>query len=708
MGDRRKEPNGVNFVFCVHNHQPVDNFDHVFQKAYADAYKPFFDVMQRHPTIKFCAHFSGPLLEWIEKNRLEMFMSLRAMADAGRLELLGGGFYEPVFAMLPDGDVLGQIEMMSRYLRKNFGADAQGLWIPERVWEPGYASILARSGARYAVLDDFHFRAAGLRDEELRSWFITEDRGEIFRVFPLREALRYSIPFREPEATIDYLRAQPEGSIVVYADDGEKFGVWPRTKKHCYEDGWLERFLRALESAPDIRTTTFREALASTPAAGRVYLPACSYREMGEWSMLPGAQPDFEKWIEEVRRQGRFDAVKHFSPGGTWRNFRAKYPEANLMYGRMLGVSKKVAEAPPAARKAAEPELYRAQCNCGHWHGVFGGLYLPHLRNSIYRHLILAENALESDGTFGYKTLDLDLDGREDYRLHNKALNLFILPAQGARLAEMDVRPRAVNLTAGLSRRRETYHEKVRRAVLDTGEAKSIHDVVLTKVAGIERHLEYDRYTHASLLDHFFEPGATIEDVAAGRREMGDFLEAPYRGSAIRKGPRVVAEFVREGFVRPPGGAPVPVRVRKEAALEEDRPEFTVEYAVRNLGTAPLSAEFGVEFFLAALSATQPDAFLHRGDFKPAGALGEAQDLPGGRPLWVFDSWHDLNLGIFASGDAGFRVAPIRTVSMSEGGFELIYQGTVVMPRWAVTLEPEKEWHAVVTHKVGLVDRDVR
>ncbi len=696
----------VNFVFCVHNHQPVDNFDHVLQKAYADAYQPFLDLLQRHPSIKFCAHFSGPLLEWIEKNRLEMFIALRSMVDAGRLELLGGGFYEPIFSMLPEADVLGQLEMMSRYLQRHFGAEPKGLWIPERVWEPGYASLLARSGARYAVLDDFHFRAAGLRDDELRSYFLTEDRGELFRVFPLREALRYAIPFREPDWTVQYLRSQPEGAVVVYADDGEKFGSWPRTKQHCYEYGWLERFLKALESAPEIRTCTFQEALA-LPPAGRVYLPSCSYREMGEWSMLPGERTEFERWVEELRRQGRFDSVKHFLPGGTWRNFKARYPEANLMYGRMLSVSRKLADAPPAARRAAEPELYRAQCNCGHWHGVFGGLYLPHLRHSVYRHLIAAENELEKDSGLGVRTLDLDLDGCEDVRLFHRGLNLFVLPSQGGRLAEIDVRDRLVNLTPGLSRRPEPYHAKAREAVLDTGEAKSIHDVVLTKVSGIERFLEYDTYTHASLLDHFLEPGTTPAEAASGRRESGDFLEAPYRVVTQRRGERVIAQLTRDGRVRC-AGRDVPVRVTKEVGLAEDLREFSVEYAVRNLGPSRLETMFAVEYFLAAFSPTAPDAFLHRGDFQPIGTLGEIQEIPGGMPLRVFDDWHDLDLGFVASGDATFWIVPIRTVSMSEGGFELLYQGTLLMPRWTLRLDPEKEWRAVVTHKVALIEKGVQ
>ena len=72
----------------------------------------------------------------------------------------------------------------------------------------------------------------------------------------------------------------------MYADDGEKFGSWPKTYKHVYEDGWLEQFLETLRRNKDwIRTTTFREAVEKLPSRGRVYLPDASYREMMEWAL---------------------------------------------------------------------------------------------------------------------------------------------------------------------------------------------------------------------------------------------------------------------------------------------------------------------------------------------------------------------------------------------------------------------------------------
>src|SRR6266436_5135757 len=81
-----------------------------------------------------------------------------------------------------------------------------------------------------------------------------------------------------------------------------------------------------------------------------------------------------------------------FLRGGHWRNFLVKYPEANRMHKKMLALSALCRERgdPPAARRA----IGRSQCNDAYWHGVFGGLYLPHLRAAIWRNLALAEGEL--------------------------------------------------------------------------------------------------------------------------------------------------------------------------------------------------------------------------------------------------------------------------------------------------------------------------
>ena len=76
----------------------------------------------------------------------------------------------------------------------------------------------------------------------------------------------------------------------MFGDDGEKFGTWPETHKHVYEDGWLERFFDALlQNQHWIQVTTLAETIDHVPPVGKIYLPDSSYREMTEW-VLPTEQ----------------------------------------------------------------------------------------------------------------------------------------------------------------------------------------------------------------------------------------------------------------------------------------------------------------------------------------------------------------------------------------------------------------------------------
>src|SRR3954454_16269120 len=107
----RKNPPmpGVRLILALHNHQPVGNFDGVFEAAYRDSYLPFLEVMEDYPQIPFALHTSGPLLEWLEARRAEYVARVRALVEAGRLEVLGGGFSEPILTMIPHRDRVGQI-----------------------------------------------------------------------------------------------------------------------------------------------------------------------------------------------------------------------------------------------------------------------------------------------------------------------------------------------------------------------------------------------------------------------------------------------------------------------------------------------------------------------------------------------------------------------------------------------------------------------
>ena len=121
------------FLLLIHSHQPVGNFESVFESAYQKSYLPFVQAVVRHPGIRLALHYSGPLLEWMEARHPEFFDLLRSLIEKGQVELLGGGFYEPILIAIPPEDRAEQILRLANFIEEKFGARPQGAWLAERV-----------------------------------------------------------------------------------------------------------------------------------------------------------------------------------------------------------------------------------------------------------------------------------------------------------------------------------------------------------------------------------------------------------------------------------------------------------------------------------------------------------------------------------------------------------------------------------------------
>ncbi len=365
----------LRFVFGLHLHQPVGNFDHVMADHVRDVYRPIIERATAAGFFPLTLHVSGPLFEWLEQHDTAWLDMIGRLAADRRVELLLAGFDEPILAALPRPDRLEQIGRMREYLTRRFGVDASGLWLTERVWQPELAADLAEAGVEYALVDDRHFLVSGFRHDELHRPHHTESDGRRVGLLAIDERLRYLIPFRPPEETAEYLRqlrSQGHG-LAVLADDGEKFGGWPGTKDWVYGSGWLDTFLKTMEkliSGGEIQLCTGQEAFRQVASGGLAYLGTASYREMEKWALPPVAQRELTK-LEDKLGPKDLAASASFVRGGHWHHFLVKYPESNRMHKAMVALStlSRSRGDPPEARRA----IGRAQCNDAYWHGVFGG-----------------------------------------------------------------------------------------------------------------------------------------------------------------------------------------------------------------------------------------------------------------------------------------------------------------------------------------------
>jgi alpha-amylase len=671
----------VTLVLILHDHQPVGNFDQVFEHSYRDAYLPFLEFLERRPRFKIALHSSGPLLQWIALHAPDYLRRLRVLVERAQVELWGGGFFEPVLASIPESDRRGQIQAMSDWLELEVGQRPRGLWLTERVWEPSLASSLALAGVEYTAVDDAHFVAAGLPRDRLWGIYQTEDQGHALRVFPIHRELRYAIPFAAPEETIALLGRVAElhdDAVAVLGDDGEKFGVWPGTHALCYQERWLDRFADLIEANSWIELRSPSEAVAHAAPLGLIYLPTASYHEMQEWSLPPEGQERYHAAAE--RLSDRFgDETHDLLRGGLWRNFESRYPESSRPHKRVLHASRRLgidASGDREAWKAARTHLWRAQCNDAYWHGVFGGLYLPHLRAAIYRELIAVETYL-CGGRARSDHADLDLDGYDDAALENGNAAAWI-GARGGSLWGFDDRRRLWNYGDTLARRPEYYHARLKQAVVGGAEGKTIHGALRLKEPGLARLVEtYDARGRESFLDRWSESGV-VHDWGHDRFAIED-----------RDGAGVVARA-------PSSGAPA---LQKQFGLAGDG-SLEVLYTLSS--DRPRAGVLAVELNLGLHVPNADDRYVEVEGRRasPSHFAARARHERVTRCAFV-DEWADRRLDVACDPPATLERAPIETVSLSEAGAERVFQGVEASLHFDLALAPERS----ATIRIALVPR---
>jgi 4-alpha-glucanotransferase/alpha-amylase len=656
-------PQRVSLLFGVHAHQPVGNFPEVLMDAHLRCYRPFLRVLYRYPDFCFAVHFSGWLLDYLIEHYPEDMSLLRKMVQRGQVELFGAGDTEPVLAVIPNRDRMGQIETFSNKLAARLGQHPQGAWLTERVWEATVVPALADCGIRYVTVDDYHFLCAGKTHAELNGYFTTEEDTRSLDLFPISENLRYKIPFSPVDETIDYLESLADNNssntrnAAIYFDDIEKFGIWPETYQWVYEKGWLEQFIQRVLASTKICPRHYSEYHAAEKTRGIVYLPTVSYIEMNEWTLPAQSAGTYADLVQQAKASGWYEHKKAFLRGGIWKNFFSRYPESNWMHKRMLGLSTRLAALPEKQRTVQmQRKLYESQANDAYWHGLFGGLYLPHLRRAVYNAIVELEALLDTCAARpACFTEDTDLDGVEEAYHQNGILQAVLKLDSFASICELDAYRLKHNFGDTLRSQAEHYHQKIQ-----PGE-RNLPSHETTGIASAHDRISYKHEIAA-------------EDMVADDHPRGLFVD------------RLDGVFITYQFERPAaennhfqsGNTAHPIH--KHITLNHNRLQVSYHF------TARMEHVFSTEINLAMPSCDgMGGRYLYQGSIH--GGFGQLLELTHLTEITLDDDTLGGSVVLTASSPVTLSAHPHFSVSQSESGFEKIMQAVTLLLEWPVTTQ---------------------
>lgn len=651
----------VYLLFGIHNHQPTGNFDYVFEKACNECYLPFLQVLSEFPRIKCNIHFSGCLFDWLIQNKKTAIISLlKDLAGRAQAEFLTAGYYEPILSIIPYHDAVAQIKKMSSFIQEEFGQFPKGAWLTERVWQPFLPMLLKQAGVEFTLVDDAHFNYAGIAQENIFGYYTTEYNGFDINVFPISKTLRYKIPFStlpEIEKILQGFK-QEQDVLLTIVDDGEKFGMWPHTYDWVYNKNWLRNFFRLLEDNNSwVEAITFSRARRMFSPQGIIYLPAASYSEMMEWVL------EYEPFLVYKQAKEKIQKIlpqaENFLRAGFFNNFFRKYPRINYMQKRMGYLSRRLEQARGGKNLTKAREfLYKSQCNCAYWHGVFGGFYLGHLRSAVYQNIIEAEKEMEKSRPQNYLSVDeadFDFDSAKETIVSNKEFTA-VFSQKGGCLKELSFKPVPINFINTITRRKENYHAQVwEKKKHGKDSPRTIHDIVQAKETGLEKYLVYDVYEKTGFIDHIVQGG--IEEIKKNRF-FASFAGDIFQARAEKNNKEIILKMSagRKG-----------ITLIKTAKITSNNPRIDFGYQLKNLNGSNLSLAVEFNLFIPSLDS----AYYQAGGIKQD--LRQEGEFAGINGLIFADEYRKVFIE-FILEDFSSYICPVYSVSSSESGFEKNYQ----------------------------------
>jgi 4-alpha-glucanotransferase len=410
-----------------------------------------------------------------------------------------------------------------------------------------------------------------------------------------------------------------------------------------------------------------------------VYLPGGTYPEMAEWSVDPAVARRFAQARNSLK-----DDLGSLVVTPPWRNFLAKYPEANALHKRMLIVSEELARRSildsSIEVRQAQQNLWRAQGNDVYWHGIFGGLYLPHLRADAYGSLLKAERLLAERHAAAGEQRDYDVDGNDEYIFRGNAGAVFV-HTEGGAVIEWDIYASATNLVDTLARRPEPSHDTLRRAEkggkLLVGKAsekssRSIHEAVRAKERGLTKMLDYDEGRRSLFQD----------SLKVGRAEPILLYAVPYTITPQREARTV--SLILEPPARVLGGI-AGLGIRKDLRIADEGLSVGVRYRLRNDGEDEISLTFTSRIDLALVTDAGSGDVISLGTRKtsPGKAL-EHRNVP---EVQVHSETRHFDVTFAIEPAADVVARPVYAVANSEHGFERVYEENEILCSWSVTIE---------------------
>ncbi len=417
----------------------TDNTE-LLEKNFQTVYKPLLKFLYNHPSFPMSFAFSGPQLQFFKKRKNELISIIRELVDRKQVEILGGGYNEPLLPLLNSVDRNGQIDLLTAEIRQTFGKRPRGMTLFEDCWDSSLVNNIHTCGIEYVLLSNT------LIQESKRTFLpiFMSDLGKNVDIFtyynellPTEDILAEEFIYNIEKAVLKV--EKKDTHVQLDADRIIALSLTPEQTAKLNDDKWFDRLAKYFYENKD----------------GRVKLTTLnSFRTNGIKCKLPSYIPvGISENISKLTHLGNSDNRNKFP--ATIYDYMYAYPCSKKLYNRMMYISLLVNQykTDKMRKKTAREKLWQAQSGmtlvCTDSNPSNNSLY----RQQAYKYLTEAEKMLRGDGAFeeSVTCFDYDNDGNDEYVCRMEQYFAYISLAGGS-VPELDVIKNSFNYADNLKR----------------------------------------------------------------------------------------------------------------------------------------------------------------------------------------------------------------------------------------------------------------
>lgn len=148
--------------------------------------------------MRFSLFVPGCVAESWNRRNIADVVEMREAIHDGRLEILGGGFYDPMLPLFPTELQKLQLGKLSKILEKVFRTEPVGYFNSSMAWEIAMTEVLAKQGFRYTLVSERSLQETLGLATRVTGWFTTEDRDSVMQLLPVARDLGEAVLLDAP------------------------------------------------------------------------------------------------------------------------------------------------------------------------------------------------------------------------------------------------------------------------------------------------------------------------------------------------------------------------------------------------------------------------------------------------------------------------------------------------------------------------------